>query len=233
MLDEVDLVANLPFVLKCSNTMKEKGNTSLFLLIVIAVAVTTSLFVSIDSNKTNIQPKMGREKKDVSETLNWKTYTNTVYNYTIHYPNNWINNFYGTPDNQPVHFGLLKENGLPEYDLTITPRNNPRNLYDQVLFNSIGSSCVGNCPETGENSKKEGIDYYYISPQVETKVVNGNTLYELKGSEKGSQRGSRYAIIPIPQRDLYLLVHINSWPEEESTEVFDKMLSTFKFTNGS
>lgn len=162
----------------------------------------------------------------VSEIKKWKIYTDQTYHYQIKYPPEWI--YWDYSDGLAPNFKSPEpgQGTLPKYNISIGGGNNPTNTYDKSLFNVWGSTCVGDCPEEGDEPKIEGVDYQFKEPVVETKKINNAIVYYLT-----SYYGQVTALIPVPDQKVYLLIKPNFWPKNESVDLFNQILSTFKFFN--
>ncbi len=154
-------------------------------------------------------------------TAEWQTYTNSVYHYEIKYPPGWVHR------EPPVleYYGN-SQISIPTHSIHIITYNKTQISLEETSI-SLGTRCVGTCSETDDGLQLiEGKDYQMIKPKVEKKSNQSLTeYYSIK-----THNGTIEAIIPIPDNDkYYIYIFPNAWPRNESKNLFDQILSTFRF----
>lgn len=140
------------------------------------------------------------------ETANWKTYTDSKYNYSVSYPNNWTYELSLLPYQQAESLGL---HSPPKN----TDPNDPTRFSDTAFIQITAStgdySSIGINKEWTTNTSIAGLDAY----KKLTPATNQASAQELVAFKKGDQ---------------YFIAFM-SYTKPEFVKTFDQILSTFKF----
>lgn len=163
------------------------------------------------------------------ETANWKTYTNTKYNFSIKYPNNWQPGW-GTIGDGPTEEQMRQSNSLGWV------RNNERSPFAIFSFRVIGpcSTTLDNCVKDFQTSNANGFDNQ-DQVQEKTKFLNKDSL-TINHTRK--QYGTSDLLIKKTfftyEENLWLIeTQIdNSTTQSVKNEIekeINQILSTFKF----
>jgi len=168
-----------------------------------------------DTLKITITPSL-------NPTAEWQIYTNSIYHYEIKYPPGWV-----LREPSVLEYYGNSQISIPTHSIHIIAYNKTQKSLEEHAI-SLGTSCVGTCPESGDGLNLiEGKDYQLIKPKVEKKSNQSLNEYYLITKHNGTIE----AIIPIPDNDkYYLYIWPSAWPKNESKDLFDQILSTFKFS---
>ncbi len=168
-----------------------------------------------DTLKTTITPSP-------NPTIKWHTYSNSVYHYEIKYPPGWV-----LREPSVLEYYGNSQISIPTHSIHITAYNKTQRSLEEHAI-SLGTRCVGTCPESGDGLNLiEGKDYQLIKPKVEKKSNHNLSEYYFITSHNGTIE----AIIPIPDNNkYYIYIWPSAWPKNESKDLFDQILSTFKFS---
>ena len=195
--------------------MNQKGLTPLLIVLLIAAAIGGYLLYSgkINLNNTSSTPVQTTQPSPATdaspaptgagETANWKTYSDLINPYTVKYPPDWA------------------------YASTT----------DSVKFFPPGADLVS-------GKSLEGVDFIHIVPlkmlefnakvTEDTKVnVAGQLVSKVTGIEIISDTGTLIHVGPIEYKGSNYLIVFTSGSHkanQKNIDVFDQMLSTFKFT---
>jgi hypothetical protein len=146
-----------------------------------------------------------------ANSLNWKTYTSAKYGYSIMYPDNFK---YESRDEEEI-YNMSQNKAIIHLDSWTTPESKV-SIYIYPDGASTGLQFYA-------KTQSEGL--IEIASQKVTKKV---------GIEIDSEKGTLIHIEPVKNKGLnYMFIYGsgNQMATTESLAVFDKILSTFKFTN--
>ena len=152
------------------------------------------------------------------QTANWKTYINTQYGFEIKYPNNWfMRNI--SQELPGIELSPISFQELDKYNLATTGKDISSVEFSESFarFKNVIKINVKNDlpPKTCESNP----------PQIQ-KVKIGDII---GCREEGYTNWTIVNLsLPLPDKNLSLL--INTTNENEYLDVFDKVVSTFKFT---
>lgn len=180
-------------------------------------------------------PKQEANVENVQdETADWKTYTNTQYGYEIKYPSDYKSQ--EIPTDSPTGLSI----NLPRGEATVHEINNAIiniNLPDDCMFSSNALEDK-NMLSFIETKQINGINFYYYKNYLSQQKYLGaycgmssgcqsrdvyRTLYKGKCYEMAYNRSDRV----FSSVDNY---RIATQEEMNVPEVFDQIISTFKFT---
>ena len=203
------------------------GKFGKFEIILACSVIISAIFISVFIPllvKPQITP-IGSISPTPSDLSAWKLHKNEKYNYEFKYPPAW--NFrpdveYSVLESSPVQYTF------PEYAISIQVRDKYFATFDQQATKY--SRCVGNCPEEGDgSSRKEGIDYQEVSPTVEIKSSPNLAKY----FQITTAFNEKIFLIPHPNSKQYVELWPGTWPNRNNYELFDLILSTFRFSDPS
>lgn len=157
-------------------------------------------------------------------TTDWKTYTNTEYGYSIKYPKDWKFETNTVPElGFYVTFSKINRDGtdrIPSSNISVLIVHNPRELsLEEWLLEKTEFM-----PGSGKEVRK---DIYKLSydGSPSTIYVDGTKAYKWL-----SKAGNRQVVFER-DRTIYSVGTLlqNRKFEEETKDIFDLILSTFKF----
>lgn len=179
-----------------------------------------------------IQPQASPSSSTNSEMANWKTYISAKYNYSVQYPSDWTYRDIqyrskGSLDTAPSFIGIGFRPNEPapideEYTfINIEIFDNPNKLSLESLVENWYD--FGTEPGVLSNAVKNGEDII-VSGIRGKKVVNPpiDTV------------GLPVTWLLINRKDkvfVFSIILDKSYPEINKNQVFNQILSTFKFTN--
>ena len=160
-----------------------------------------------------------------SETANWKTYTNTTWNYQFQYPSTWIVDeldmehvVVTTPDIEKSADGRITKFPANYIRVNLIKRENVTNSFEEEVKSvytespqcSVGSECPSSPPLITKKTNANSLEYYSLT----TGVYN-----------------NEIAIVPLlKDKNMYVLFDPRL-ALASNIKLPDKMLSTFKFTD--
>jgi len=163
----------------------------------------------------------GKEAGD--ETANWNTYENKEYGFEIKYPQDWDYTILEMP-NTPIMFA--PQDIITKTKQSITSIESDKSftlwitIYDKVLFEG------GILPYRGKSNEYIKV----ISSDVDVNGVKGNYYISEYLKDKGSYKtGEKTATIDLPLKNGYLSMNLFDY---QYVNIFEKMLSSFKFIEG-
>lgn len=157
----------------------------------------------------------------VEETADWKVYRNEKYGFEIKYPPHYSPKE-TLEDKSVISFGILKPSpatGKPVHTpyLVIWVLNNPKNYILEKFYNFY--SLRENKELMEEEVGKQVYPYYKESDSIEPIKINGISAVKFWVGDHWRMT------ISIPYKDKIFEIHGGT--EEE--EIFNQMLSTFRF----
>ena len=161
------------------------------------------------------------ETSDVSQ---WRTYTNDVYGYKLEYPPDW------TLDTSSSQTAFIEIDG-PEYLDTGGERAVLSEPLDPETFARISIS------DTGETGQVESVASGWRSGQVETITLDGRNAAKVvkQPNTEGEVlvEGGTYSVSVFVKDDTdrVLLIQLETANLSMYEPVFNKVLSSFEFTN--
>lgn len=177
-------------------------------------------FAFIDCAKTGTQTSTPIISPNALDpTVNWKTYTNTKFNFSFQYPSEWKTNEYDNGnrvvavDNHSHSFSVsFSINSPSEY--VSDPEKIIKN-YLSYYVSSTAQFLTGGKITTTESTEVDGFKATkYIIQESNPKLAGGNFT-------------RAWIFVPNNSR----ITFINEDPYEESyVQIMDQILSTFKFT---
>lgn len=196
-------------------------------LILVSISVTSFYFgVIFEKGKNN-----SKIDTTVVTDLNkdWQTYTDSKYRYSIKYPPGW---------RYDTHFKALvsleSDKGVPLYAVYLRVYNKSASQRPEDIASSWYKSCVGRCPVSSEDNKVEGVDFFRLDPIVETKQINGLTLYYVTtypsvdiDTNTVTRRKNLAFVLFV---DNFVVIDPQFWPEDEDYALFNEILSTFEYS---
>lgn len=221
----------------------QKGLAPIVIILLIALAVGGFLIyqkqskISISSSTTNIaSPAL------TDETINWNTYTNTKFNYSVKYPNKvqliTQNPEFGIKQEEMPGISLLLDGGSPSYKegfinvidpqtLTIIENPQARSQWENLNLDQF----VQKIWELNKNDKNPYIPNKQVGEIIETQVDGRRALkFSLSGSyiihtgEGTLKEEHSFIFIDYNNKKYFLM-----FPSRDNT--FSQILATFKFIN--
>lgn len=177
--------------------------------------------------ETNVpQIAVRKERIDtIDETSDWKTYTNTTWKYKVSYPPQWkLLELNGGQINLASQ--EKTQYGSSKFYIELSGSNRNRNFTNlEEEARSLGEE-QGQCTDLSNNGAPGGA-CPPLPPKTISKrlLTDGNEYYLVV-----TATGKKVAIIPIANYDKLLEIKSVIWPTD-SKELFEKILSTFQFTN--
>ncbi|MFA6005668.1 MAG: PsbP-related protein [Patescibacteria group bacterium] len=174
-------------------------------------------------------PQVTTEPSPTSElkkTVTWETYTNTKYGYSIDYPSNWM--FRESPDSKNgAAFNPTDKPGYPDKSDSIS-------IYAGQI---VGSSTNVTFEEYVKTAASQEIQNYgklvSLKKVTTTEGVAGYettwTVQAMAGTGSGPSTSLPITYFELPGNKT-MLVRV-TLDREEDLEVYEKMLSTVKFTS--
>ena len=158
-------------------------------------------------------------------TANWKTYTNTIYKYSLRYPQNWnvsaIANSDPTTAQEPVFNSLCDYNSgdlCQQFFVNVTKVTNSSDLEPNIVITSNDTQTdKQDLKVDGQNAKS----FVLYQPNYGT---NGGLSYFVITNFNGY----KYTIF---YRESLKNKDFKTSSDWQNKQEFDQILSTFKFTN--
>ncbi len=175
--------------------------------------VTNQTKQPIYSSTSNIPQPLSTQSSPISspadETANWKTYTNTTLGFTFMYPSNW------------------KESALPTSSI-----QSPDTKIDNVHSLTTGTRVLIETYSYGKTIESNVNALFSDCAQknlLETFMIGPHSAKEYSYFCPGSPENSLAVI--IQGNDNVFVIRFETIPQNTNKQVFDQILSTFKFTN--
>ncbi len=179
-----------------------------------------------DTTQTSIPTASATVTTSTDEALNWKTYTNTKYSYSIKYPTNWA--YTESPDTKSgAGFRLATKSDNPENDfLTVYYSARPTNLSTMSFEDYVKIAAI------------QEIEGYKKLTKIQKVTTNsgivGYTTYWQYTDHTGATLDSRpITYFPPSDGKLTGTIQISSNASElpsNPNEDHDKMVKTFSYT---
>jgi len=165
------------------------------------------------SQNTNPTPKTNTAQTEISVPNNWKTYENTKFNYELKYPDNWIGSTFVADSD-----GSL----LADSSTVIFKINNLNNdYYNNTMYID---QCISDSDENGLYTVDP------INPSRKEELINGIVMKQLSGINGNGLNHIAY-IIKTPNNHCLRITFTYDKESLENKNIFDQILSTFKFIN--
>ncbi|MBI2019833.1 hypothetical protein HYS94_00220 [Candidatus Daviesbacteria bacterium] len=205
--------------------MNQKGLAPILIVILIAAAI-GGYFIYKNQNK--VAPVVQKTPQPLptssDETTNWKTYNEANSGFVIKYPNSW--NQFNLPDNTGGYVTKI----------VLTPQTeNLLNKNTNGITIGVLNLNIKDCTDSADYSNTEFNEYLRLKDdlypdleieQLNLQGINGYVIY--KGSPGAvAQRGPEAYIFQCPKE---IQISFDPTGIENSTQLFDQILSTLKFT---
>jgi len=194
---------------------KKPNQWILAAIILVVIVVIAGIFILLlNSQKSTSTPPSSISPTSspiTEEVANWKTYTNTKYGYSLKYPSEM----------------RLTEPGNETY-LTLDPSQEKEQDFHHTLI--VGISVLPNKERLSIDELIEKIQASTSAIQIKNK--QDVTVGGVKGKKViGSALGSDFTKIFIPYEDSFVVLTASIGIEkyQQYVQVFDQILSTFKF----
>ena len=168
-------------------------------------------------------PSLSQDSEMTSETDNWKIYRNEEYGFEVKYPEDWFIKANDDIYIVPLNLQIAKENGEPIFENVV-------NLIENHALISISSI------EFYEDKTVEEIAIIFRGEKSlkESIFIGGKETYKVTLEKKGDngQISKDTTIISVFLENLKnkrLLFQIESASMGNYQEIFNQILSTFKF----
>lgn len=225
--------------------MRQKGFAPIIILVLILLGVigyfiyqNTQLQKSnsnVTSPSTVPNANLLQSSPTPDPTVNWKTYTNTKYGYSVKYPSNWEPNRWiaNLSDEE-----LAKETLVEFNDLTLPGISTGKDSGTgfQIATNELNPNGDGrNCSDLNDcfsKTFKERKESTNTTNRVSTTFWGQTAIifnYQLKGTLYSQSFKYIYFIYQGNAYDMN--ISTRSDREKEVFGIFDQILSTFKFTD--
>jgi len=210
--------------------------SKIFILIFIAVLTVIGIVGYVLGSRKNqtvnqqtitISPTVSQPSPTATpdETANWKTYTNKKYNYSVAYPSTWIlreepNVSFSSPINESTANGTLINGGT----IVIFVDNNR-------AFTNKSLTTIDALYDFYKNvySNKSQTDFIVTDRKYIT--VSGEPALRYIAEAPGLADGTMVGTMVVYKNDIYRIdVNYGKNNKQEVIELFDQILSTFKFT---
>jgi len=186
---------------------KEKTNWKYILIIVILALIVAGESLLLLRQGTNIPENKLPEEVTQDETADWKTYRNEEYGFEVKYPKNEKISYEGKTE------FILQPLKVDFNSFKIIVWENSQKLTIKDYFWE-GSACVQN---------KSICEYFHQGYSLGTIKIG-----EAEGFTTNIGVRSQVLVTTIDKR--YIIEFLNQWPtNEEKTNIFNQMLSTFRF----
>lgn len=203
--------------------MKQKGIAPILIILLIAAAIGGYLVYTNYSNLSRVKSRDNRTKvtpppstqitplpsSTPDATVNWKTYINTKYNFSLKYPPNW------KLDSSILDSSILVEGGIPIGQENKYPqRVDLRNITGDQDFSTIGidPEGYGSCINPEMKSSKTQFNGINVTENLFTNNI-GHKVYCYTG----------FDLERLPKFSFSV-----SYPEKDSV-IVNQILSTFRF----
>lgn len=218
--------------------MNEKSFVNIILIVIVVLAVgAVGYFVFVKKSAPIAQqtPTPSQNNNPVSptptqknETVNWKTYSNSKYNFSLKYPNGWTTEESSQTDltgriislRSPETSQLLNERKIDSgysYNLVVSFWPTINNEYAR------GGSWIGQRNYTGL------ADFFTDKNALKQKIGNttiaGQNAYEVSIGGAGANYG-----IMIEHNGIYELSFETAWDKSKLGSTEKQILSTFQFS---
>jgi hypothetical protein len=166
-------------------------------------------------------------------TANWKTYTDPSNRFGVKYPSDWVRSKNATNKNKYTQVVDLAKT----LDSTFYGPDQVHALWIKLVDNPTNQS-LEQIIKSGTLDKNYGtLSTIYntganIPPKFTTSTVNGYQIYQ-PDDNWPSAFGIKTAFIKNPINNSYAWINIEPYDsgKQELTNIFDQILSTFKFIN--
>ena len=200
------------------------------LLVVLGIGIyvlSTSKNQAVIQQQTITSPTVTQPSPTPDPTANWKTFTETNTGFTLKYPSNWSH--FALPDNTGGY--LAKVALTPQSPNFPVDKGDPNGVVIYVLKLN-----TRDCTNSADYAQKELNDYIRLKdklyPGLEIKPLNLNNIYGYiiyKGAPGvEAQKGPGVYIFRCPKE---IQVSFDPTGIENSEQIFNQILSTFKFTD--
>ncbi|MDO8658259.1 MAG: hypothetical protein Q7K55_05950 [Candidatus Levybacteria bacterium] len=166
------------------------------------------------------------QKPITDETMNWKTYANAQYGFSLKYPNIW-NQIDLTDKNSDYLPGVLLTPQLQK------PQDEEKVINIPGVY--IYTLEIKDCINSGDYSQKEMNTYINnkdLYPGLKIRKIDLNNIYGYIIDEGApgvtAQKGPEAFIFQCPTE---IQISFDPTGIDNSIKLFDKILSTFRFTN--
>ncbi len=208
----------------------QKGNIALLVIILVAVVAGYWFTINYSNKRTETTPVASQtnptpkpvESTSSADMANWKTYTNTKIGFQIQYPSNW--EYSEVKAGDPLHLYLYPKHTGEMKSRDPNEALSPVELV--IINNSSPLPCLAkdnkSCLELkvdGVSAKKYSLENYH--EVVTFKNKKGDLFFELM-----TPKFDKETFATESYKQYYSFYNL---PEKERKNIFDQILSTFKF----
>jgi hypothetical protein len=164
------------------------------------------------------------KQSQISETANWRTYTNEKFGYTIKYPNDWAYREY--PDTQTgAGFRPINQPNEVQYEfINVGAYGSAENEYNVPFDEYVKEAAI---TEIQNYEKLNSIKQ--ITTDVGIKAYETTWIYyDMRSKEKGTSLPITYIDYQKTVGSKYKTIQINLG-NKDYMKIYDQMISTFKF----